>query len=75
MVFTTGQTLARKFARTIDEMGKGYDSLGGGILHVNFVRQAFERGAERGVIWDQEIFYLLDRLAKESPRVWTNWPH
>jgi hypothetical protein len=54
------------------EMHQVYATLTGPLLHVRTVRTAFERAAEKGVIWDPPIFYILDRLAKEEPEVWDN---
>jgi hypothetical protein len=57
----------------LDEMGRTYDLLAGPVMHVDKVRSAFERAMEKGVLWDQEVFYILDRLAKQSPEVWMNY--
>jgi hypothetical protein len=56
----------------INEAGKAYALLAGPVMHIRTVRTAFERAAERGVIWDQQVFYILDQVAKENPRVWDN---
>jgi hypothetical protein len=73
-VFITGQMMSRRFATMMDEAMKAYESLRGGMLHLDVVRRAFERSAENGVAWDHEIFYLLDRLSKEGPAVWYTGP-
>jgi hypothetical protein len=74
LLFTTGKTAGRRFTHLFDEMGRAYGWLSGPVMHVDSVRRAFDRAAERGVIWDQQIFYILDRLANQKPQLWGNWP-
>jgi hypothetical protein len=72
LLFTTGKTAGRRFAHLFDEMGRAYGWLSGPVMHVDSVRRAFDRAAEQGIIWDQQIFYILDRLANQKPQLWSN---
>jgi hypothetical protein len=72
ILIMTGQPAGRRFARLVDEMARAYGWLAGPVLHINSVRRAFDQAAERGVVWDHQIFYLLDRVAKDEPKFWTN---
>jgi hypothetical protein len=74
ILITTGQPAGRRFGRLVDEMARAYVWLAGPVMHINSVRRAFDQAAERGVFWDQQIFYLLDRVAKDNPKLWTNSP-
>jgi hypothetical protein len=58
-------------SRLIGEMEKVYAVLTGPVMHVRTVAAAFERAAERGVIWDQPILCILDRVVKENAQVWS----
>ena len=62
----------RRLRLQIEEMDSLYPLLAAPVLHVGTIRTAFERAAERGVIWDQRIFYILDHLAKRNPQPWSN---
>jgi hypothetical protein len=70
----SGKTRPGRVRQLLDEMGRAYYWLAGPVMHVDKVRSAFERATEKGVLWDQEVFYILDRLAKQSPEeVWSNY--
>jgi hypothetical protein len=66
------QTRLQQTTQLLGEMENAYKWLAGPVLHVGTIRTAFERAAERGVIWDQQIFYILDRLAQQNPQIWDN---
>lgn len=44
--------------------------LAGPALHLNAVRGAFERAERKGVIWDQQVYYLLDSLMGRKLGIW-----
>jgi hypothetical protein len=73
LLFATGQTPGRRLWRLADEMERVYGWLSGTVLHVNSVRRAFDRSVERGVIWDQQVFYILDHLSNQKPKLWSPW--
>ena len=71
-LFTGKQTHLQEMTQLIGKMEEAYKWLAGPVLHVGTIRAAFERAAARGVIWDQQIFYILDRLAQQNPQIWDN---
>jgi hypothetical protein len=72
--FSLRKTRLRQMRQLLDEMGRTYYWLAGPVMHVDKVRSAFERATEKGVMWDQEVFYILDHLAKPNPeKVWSNY--
>jgi hypothetical protein len=56
----------------LEEACGAYSFLEGPVIHVGATRATFDRAAQRGVIWDQHVFYILDRLVEESPLLWEN---
>ena len=74
LMLRAGGTPTSRLRNAIDEMAKAYGSLRGEILHVGNVRKALERAAEKGAVWDEEIFYLLDRLDKQNGTPWYSFP-
>jgi hypothetical protein len=73
-LFTGQRTHLQRAMQFITEMEDVYRWLAGPVMHVGTVRKAFERAAEKGVVWDQQVFCILDRLAESKPRVWSNVP-
>ncbi len=70
--FTFKETLAQKSRRLLGEALEAYNSLRGPVMHVPAVRRAFGQAAEKGVLWDHPTFYILDRLSREIPQLWSN---
>jgi hypothetical protein len=66
-------TPRQQLSRLIEEAERAYEFLAGPVLHVGTVRAAFERAAANGVNWNQQIFYILDRLAAQPPNLWENY--
>ncbi len=57
-----------RMSKLIREMVDVYSLLGGPVIHIATLQKAFERSSLDGVGWDQQTFYILDRLAKaEQP--------
>jgi len=54
-LWTLKETVAQKLGRTLGEASQAYTSLAGPILYVPFVRRAFDRAVEKGVVWDQLV--------------------
>jgi hypothetical protein len=71
-IFTGAPTPLRRLMQQIEEMDQLYPLLTGPVMHVGTIRKAFERASEKGVIWDQRIFYLLDHLVQRNPQPWNN---
>jgi hypothetical protein len=59
-----------KMKKLIEEMGKVYSLMDGSVIHVATLRKAFEETSLAGVGWDQQTFYILDRLAQAKQPVW-----
>jgi len=60
------------FAAIVEEQISAYASLYGPVLHAPTIRAAFERAVQKGMVWGQEAMTILDRVAANPPRVWTN---
>src|SRR5271166_2791830 len=64
----------RRMAQAFEEMTAAYASLAGPVLHLDTIRTALERAANRACTLDHRIFVLLDRARQHGSGLWTTWP-
>jgi len=69
-LFARGPTAIQSLEALILEMAKTYHLLGGQSIHVGRLRKSFDKAFNAGVLWDQQIFYILDKLAERKPTTW-----
>jgi hypothetical protein len=48
-----------------------YDELREGTVHVPSLRRAVEKAKDNGVVWDTQLFCILDNVAQRNPSTWT----
>jgi hypothetical protein len=71
-LITSRETISQKTSRLRDEAVQVYNCLRGPVMHVAEVRRAFEKAAEKGILWDHAAFYILDRLSPDNLQLWSN---
>jgi hypothetical protein len=69
-LFARGPTAIQSLETLILEMAKTYHLLGGQSIHVGRLQKSFDKSFNAGVLWDQQIFYILDKLAERKPADW-----
>lgn len=63
-------TPLQKVEHLIEEMEKVYSLLTGPVIHIETFRRALDKAGDDGVGWDQQLFYILDKLAEQRPKLW-----
>jgi hypothetical protein len=61
----------QRMEQQLEEAESVYALLAGPVLHIGTIGSAFDRAAKTGVLLDQRIFYLLDRVRQQGFRLWT----
>jgi hypothetical protein len=74
ILITLKETLLQKLARLQSEGVEAYNWLAGPVLHIPSIRRAFDQATQKGIVWNQAIFYILDRLSDQQPQLWKNSP-
>lgn len=68
-------SLRRRLISQIEQLENIYSLLSGPVIHAGLLRSTFDRSVDKGVLWDQSVFYILDGVAQRNPQPWRNLLH
>jgi hypothetical protein len=63
---------ARRLRSQIEEAERVYVLLAGPVIYAGAVQAAAGRAAEKGVLWNPALFYVLDASQERCPKPWRN---
>jgi hypothetical protein len=65
-----GKSLQHRAAELITALYNTYHELRDPTVHVPSLRRAVEQAKEKGVVWDAQLFCILDNVAQNHPSTW-----
>jgi hypothetical protein len=66
-----GKSPKQKAVELTASMFGAYEELREATVHVPSLRRAVERAKDSGVVWDTQLFCILDNVAQRNPSTWT----
>jgi hypothetical protein len=67
----TGKTPRQEIIDRVSAIELAYAELREETIHVPSLRRAIEQARDKGVLWDPQIFSILDNVAAKTPTTWT----